>query len=130
MLTERARRKPSGLCPGGEADVRWHSPVQPEGLVPHRLRTVWLKGERKRVAVIPPAYTSQECSGDVARLHTSLSLRIHHDCTFCGLVLDRDEHAARNIQRARQALRGVPVLPAALTRAPVWLSHRRSVRLC
>ena len=60
----------------------------------------------KRVVAIPPAYTSQDCSGCGARVPKSLSVRTHI-CTTCGLVLDRDENAAKNIQRAGQALRGL-----------------------
>ncbi len=60
----------------------------------------------RRVVVVPPAYTSQDCSGCGARIPKSLSVRAHV-CTSCGLVLDRDENAARNIQWAGQALRGV-----------------------
>ncbi len=59
----------------------------------------------KRVVAIPPAYTSQDCSGCGERVPKSLSVRTHI-CTTCGLVLDRDEHAAKNIERAGQALRG------------------------
>lgn len=40
------------------------------------------------------------------RVPKSLSIRTHV-CTSCGLVLDRDKNAARNIQLAGQALRGV-----------------------
>ena len=36
----------------------------------------------------------------------SLSVRTHV-CTDCGLILDRDENAARNIQSAGQAVRGL-----------------------
>ncbi len=60
----------------------------------------------RRVIAVPPAYTSQDCSGCGTRIPKSLSVRTHV-CTSCGLVLDRDENAARNIQRAGQALRGV-----------------------
>ncbi len=60
----------------------------------------------RRVIAVPPAYTSQDCSGCGARIPKSLSVRTHV-CTSCGLVLDRDENAARNIQWAGQALRGV-----------------------
>jgi putative transposase len=69
----------------------------------------------RRVIVVPPAYTSQECSGCGARVQKSLSVR-PHVCTSCGLVLDRDENAARNIQWAGQALRGVVALAAATNR--------------
>jgi putative transposase len=72
----------------------------------------------KRVEVVPPAYTSQDCSGCGERVEKSLSVRTHV-CTFCGLILDRDENAARNIQWAGQALRGVPALAGASNREPV-----------
>ena len=60
----------------------------------------------RRVIAVSPAYTSQDCSGCGTRVPKSLSVRTHV-CTNCGLVLDRDENAARNIQWAGQALRGV-----------------------
>jgi putative transposase len=60
----------------------------------------------RRVVAVPPAYTSQDCSGCGTRIPKSLGVRTHV-CTSCGLVLDRDENAARNIQWAGQALRGV-----------------------
>jgi putative transposase len=69
----------------------------------------------RRVIAVPPAYTSQDCSGCGERVHKSLSVRTHV-CTHCGLVMDRDENAARNIQWAGQALRGVAGMPAAMNR--------------
>jgi putative transposase len=60
----------------------------------------------RRVIAVPPAYTSQDCSGCGVRIPKSLSMRTHV-CTSCGLVLDRDENAARNIQWAGLALRGL-----------------------
>jgi hypothetical protein len=51
----------------------------------------------KRVEVVSPAYTTQDCSGCGKRIHKSLSVRTHV-CTNCGLILDRDLNAARNIQ--------------------------------
>jgi putative transposase len=60
----------------------------------------------RRVIAVPAQYTSQDCSSCGARVPKSLSVRTHV-CTTCGLVLDRDENAARNIQRAGQALRGL-----------------------
>ncbi|HEX6796835.1 MAG TPA: transposase, partial [Ktedonobacterales bacterium] len=63
----------------------------------------------RQVIAVPPQYTSQECSGVLpdgsrcgARVAKSLSVRTHV-CRSCGLVLDRDENAARNILRAGQA---------------------------
>jgi putative transposase len=63
----------------------------------------------KRVEAIPPAYTSQECSGCGERVRKSLSVRTHV-CPRCGLVLDRDENAAVNMLRAGQA-RQAPTWP-------------------
>lgn len=50
----------------------------------------------RRVAEVNPAYTSQRCShcGDIAP--KPLHQRIHH-CARCGLRLNRDVNAARNI---------------------------------
>jgi putative transposase len=63
----------------------------------------------RRVVAIPPAYTSQDCSGCGERAYKTLSVRTHV-CPCCGLVLDRDENAARNILRAGQA-RQAPTWP-------------------
>jgi putative transposase len=59
----------------------------------------------RRVIAVPPAFTSQDCSGVLLdgsrcpeRVQKSLSMRTHV-CPRCGLVLDRDENAARNILR-------------------------------
>jgi putative transposase len=63
----------------------------------------------KRVEAVIPAYTSQDYSGALPdgsrctqRVVKSLSVRTHV-CPSCGLVLDRDENAAKNILRAGQA---------------------------
>ena len=48
------------------------------------------------VVAVNPAYTSQMCSGCGEIVEKSLSIRIH-ECPSCGLVLDRDVNAARNI---------------------------------
>jgi putative transposase len=74
----------------------------------------------KWVEAVPPAYTSQDCSGCGERIHKSLSLRTHV-CTICGLMMDRDENAARNIQWRGQRLRGVLALAGAQNREPVGL---------
>jgi putative transposase len=74
----------------------------------------------KRVEAVNPAYTSQDCSGCGERIQISLSVRTHV-CTNCGLVLDRDENAARNILWRGQRLRGVAGMPAAVNREPVAL---------
>jgi putative transposase len=68
----------------------------------------------RRVIAVPPAFTSQECSGCGERVPKSLSVRTHI-CPACGLVLDRDENAARNMQRAGQARQGAVALAAVLS---------------
>ncbi len=60
----------------------------------------------KPVEAVNPAYTSQDCSGCGERIQKSLSVRTHV-CTNCGLILDRDENAAKNILWLGQSLRGV-----------------------
>ena len=74
----------------------------------------------KRVEAVSPAYTSQDCSGCGERIYKTLSVRTHV-CTNCGLILDRDENAARNIQWRGQRLRGVPTLVGAMNREPAAL---------
>jgi len=74
----------------------------------------------KQVRAVEPAYTSQECSGCGERIEKSLSIRTHV-CPSCGLVMDRDENAARNIQWRGQRLRGVPAMVGALNREPAGL---------
>jgi putative transposase len=74
----------------------------------------------KRVEAVPPAYTSQDCSGCGKRVRKSLSVRTHV-CPHCGLILDRDENAALNIQWRGQRLRGVPALAGGMNREPVGL---------
>ena len=55
----------------------------------------------RRVVAVPPAFTSQDCSGMLAdgsrcmqRIAKGLSVRTHI-CPCCGLVLDRDETRRR-----------------------------------
>ena len=74
----------------------------------------------KRVEAVNPAYTTQDCSRCGERVKKSLSVRTPV-CTNCGLMMDRDEYAARNIQWRGQRLRGVPALAGALNREPVGL---------
>ena len=45
---------------------------------------------------VPPAGTSQECSRCGTKVPKALSERTHQ-CDVCGLELDRDENAARNV---------------------------------
>ncbi len=59
----------------------------------------------REFVAVDPRGTSQECSGCGATVRKDLSVRIH-SCPGCGLVLDRDENAARNIKGRGQRLRG------------------------
>jgi putative transposase len=48
------------------------------------------------IAFVDPKNTSQLCSGCGERVMKDLSVRVHV-CPYCGLILDRDVNAARNI---------------------------------
>jgi putative transposase len=74
----------------------------------------------KRVEAVNPASTSQDCSGCGERVQKSLGVRTHV-CPSCGLTLDRDEHAARNILWRGQRLRGLADQSAGANREPVGL---------
>jgi putative transposase len=75
----------------------------------------------RRVVAVPPAFTSQDCSGTLPdgapcpeRVQKALSVRTHV-CPRCGLVLDRDQNAALNILRLGREQRGAGQAPQALT---------------
>lgn len=60
------------------------------------------------VVAVAPHFTSQDCSRCGTRIKKSLSMRTHI-CWHCGLVLDRDHNAARNIlAHALSSLKAVP----------------------
>jgi putative transposase len=73
-----------------------------------------------RVEVVNPAYPSQDGSGCGQRVQQALSVRTHA-CPTCGLVLDRDEHAARNLHWRGQRLRGLAEVSAGMNREPMGL---------
>jgi IS605 OrfB family transposase len=50
----------------------------------------------RQVVSVPPQHTSQMCSGCGRLVAKSLRVRVHR-CEGCGLELDRDVNAARNI---------------------------------
>ena len=50
------------------------------------------------IKLVNPAYTSQDCSNCSYRVKKKLSERIHN-CPNCGLKIDRDLNAAKNILR-------------------------------
>jgi putative transposase len=49
----------------------------------------------RELVQVDPSYTSQDCSACGRRVPKALSVRVH--ACVCGLVLDRDVNAARNI---------------------------------
>jgi putative transposase len=59
----------------------------------------------RRVVAVPPAYTSQTCSGCGAVVKKGLSVR-WHACPDCGTSLHRDHNAAKNIERLGQSRQG------------------------
>jgi putative transposase len=61
------------------------------------------------VLAVPPQFTSQACSRCGAIVKKSLSERTHC-CLHCGLVLDRDENAARNILKLALVLYSLQTL--------------------
>ncbi len=65
----------------------------------------------RSVVAVPPAYTSQTCSGCGVLVAKGLSVR-WHSCPDCGTSLHRDHNAAKNIQRLGQSLRGGVALAA------------------
>jgi putative transposase len=79
------------------------------------------KAERRggRVILVNPSWTSQKCSacGVLNAQMKDLSKRVF-ECESCGLVLDRDVNAARNILQAGQEL-------ARVEGAPLLVQRRR-----
>jgi putative transposase len=75
-----------------------------------------------RVILVNPSGTSQKCSGCGELVRKSLSQRIH-ECQCCGLTIDRDVNAARNIlerglERARAEVK------------PLLVQRRRISKFC
>ena len=67
----------------------------------NRFRTyVTYKAESagRKVVLVNPAYTSQICSSCGTIVKKDLSVRVH-SCPYCGLSMDRDLNAAKNILR-------------------------------
>ena len=67
----------------------------------------------KQAVAVPPAYTSQVCSGCGVVVKKGLSVR-WHECPDCGASLHRDHNAALNIQRVGQTRQGAVPSGAAL----------------
>jgi putative transposase len=78
------------------------------------------KAERRggRVILVEPSGTSQECSGCGEVVEKALSVRTH-SCPYCGLELDRDVNAARNIlarglEQTHAEIEPLPVIRAGM----------------
>ena len=74
----------------------------------------------RSVIAIPPAYTSQTCSGCGVLVQKGLSVR-WHACPDCGTSLHRDHNAAKNRERFGQNLRGEAALVAPENRESIGL---------
>jgi putative transposase len=68
----------------------------------------------KTVVAVPPAFTSQACSGCGVLVYKGLSVR-WHSCPECGTSLHRDHNAARNILRLGAERRAAGQAVQALT---------------
>jgi putative transposase len=124
-LVRRAAAKPDGqggcLPNGAMAKAGLNTSIHDAGWAAFlTILTFKAASAGKCVVAVPPVYTSQVCSGCGALVRKSLSVRTHV-CPDCGLILDRDENAARNIQWAGQALRGLAGMPAGVNREPAGL---------
>jgi putative transposase len=64
------------------------------------------EGAGVQVIAVPPAHTTQDCSGCGERVYKTLSMRTHV-CPRCGLIMDRDENAAQNILRLGRSLQAL-----------------------
>jgi putative transposase len=76
----------------------------------------------RRVVAVPPAYTSQRCSGLGCGVIVQKGLSVRwHACPECGTSLHRDHNAAKNIERLGQSLRGGVALAASGNRESIGL---------
>jgi putative transposase len=124
-MSKRPEPKPDGqsgyLQNGASRKAGLNKSIQDAGWYSFRqILTCKAECAGKRVVEVPPAYTSQDCSSCGERVEKSLSVRTHV-CTNCGLLLDRDENAAKNIKWLGQSLRGVPAVAGASKREPATL---------
>jgi putative transposase len=81
------------------ADVAWSQLVE--------FTTYKAENAGRCVVQVNPRNTSQMCSGCGEIVRKSLSVRIHN-CSGCGLTIDRDHNAAINILRLGLQSPGVP----------------------
>jgi len=77
------------------------------------VRIIFREEAEKEVVKVPARNTSQICSSCGRTVQKDLSCRVH-SCPFCGLIIDRDTNAARNVLRLGQILRGAEALASAM----------------
>jgi len=97
-----------GMMAKGGAHKRGLNRALGDVAVSDLLKNLHYKADRAGVEFVEvnPRGTSQECSGCGAVVKKGLEVRVHN-CPECGLKLDRDVNAARNIlQRALQGKEG------------------------
>ena len=77
----------------------------------------------RQLVLVDPKYTSQDCSACGRRVPKPLGVRVHACC--CGLVLDRDVNAARNIHA--RGLTQLQTGPDGAVRRQRWGDEARAV---
>lgn len=111
MVAKKGTKKKSVSTPAQKTGLRRNIHLAAWGKL--REQIVYKAEEAgRRVVLVDPRGTTQDCSGCGTTVPKTLRDRTH-SCPNCGLVLNRDLNAAINIlQRARQALRGGPGSPS------------------
>lgn len=80
-----------------------------------------------RLMLVDPRYTSQRCSGCGELVRKTLAVRTHH-CPSCGLILDRDENAAKNILALALAAPPPSAASAADAGRPIRAGYNGAIR--
>jgi putative transposase len=83
----------------------------------------------RRMVAVNPFNTSQMCSGCGALVPKDLSVRVHR-CPSCGLTLDRDVNAARNILHIALSTLTTPTARTGRARHTVTQRGVRALRSC
>jgi putative transposase len=83
----------------------------------------------RRMVAVNPFNTSQRCSGCGDWVEKTLAIRVHH-CPACGLVLDRDVNAARNILHLALGTLATPTARTGRAKRNVTQRGVRALRSC
>jgi len=81
------------------------------------------------VMAVDPFFTSQSCSGCGRLVEKTLAVRVHR-CPSCGLVLDRDVNAARNILQLALDTLATPTARTGQAERNVTQRGVRALRSC